>query len=96
MGQLPAKPNLLLIMTDQDRGIMHFPEGWEEQNLVAMPRLRKHGITFTNAFCSTCMCSPSRATTFTGVNPPKIELVKQHFLIFNKYFFTIKPINGHV
>lgn len=71
MGNLPAKPNLLLIMTDQDRGIMHFPEGWEEQNLVAMPRLRKKGITFTNAFCSTCMCSPSRATTFTGVYPPQ-------------------------
>ncbi|MFN3851868.1 MAG: sulfatase-like hydrolase/transferase [Spirosomataceae bacterium] len=71
MGNLPEKPNLLLIMTDQDRGLMHFPPGWEEKNLVAMPRLRKKGISFTNAFCSTCMCSPSRATTFTGVYPPQ-------------------------
>lgn len=66
---LPQKPNILFIITDQDRGLMHFPPGWEVQNLTAMPRLRKNGITFTNAYCSSCMCSPSRATLLTGQYP---------------------------
>ncbi|MFD2572636.1 sulfatase-like hydrolase/transferase [Spirosoma soli] len=72
---LPQKPNLLFIITDQDRGLMHFPPGWEEQNLTAMPRLRKNGLTFTQAFCSTCMCSPSRATLFTGLFPPEHSVI---------------------
>jgi choline-sulfatase len=72
---LPDRPNLLFIITDQDRGLMHFPPGWEEQNLTAMPRLRKHGITFTQAFCSTCMCSPSRATLFTGLYPSEHNVI---------------------
>lgn len=66
---LPSKPNLLFVITDQDRGLMHFPKGWELKNLKAMPRLRRHGITFKNAFCNSCMCSPSRATLFTGLFP---------------------------
>ncbi|MBL7726118.1 MAG: sulfatase-like hydrolase/transferase, partial [Dinghuibacter sp.] len=71
---LPEKPNLLVIITDEDRGLMHFPPGWEEQHLEAMPRLRKNGITFTNAFCSACMCSPSRATMLTGLFPAQHEV----------------------
>ncbi|MFY0255515.1 sulfatase-like hydrolase/transferase [Chitinophaga sp. 30R24] len=63
------KPNLLFILTDQERALMHFPPGWEAQHLTAMPRLREHGISFTNAFCNTCMCSPSRATWLTGQYP---------------------------
>lgn len=71
---LPEKPNLLIIITDEDRGLMHFPPGWEEQHLTAMPRLRNNGITFTNAFCSACMCSPSRATLLTGLYPAQHEV----------------------
>lgn len=66
---LPQKPNLLFIITDEDRRLMHFPPGWEQQHLTAMPRLRESGITFTNAFCNACMCSPSRATLITGQYP---------------------------
>jgi arylsulfatase A-like enzyme len=73
--QLPQKPNLLFIITDQDRGIMHFPPGWETEHLTAMPRLRANGISFTKAFCSTCMCSPSRSTLFTGMFPAEHNVI---------------------
>jgi arylsulfatase A-like enzyme len=61
--------NVILFMTDQERAIQHFPEGWEEANLPGMTRLRKHGLTFERAFCNSCMCSPSRATLMTGFFP---------------------------
>lgn len=61
--------NLILFITDQDRAIQHFPEGWEEANLPGLTRLKKNGVSFDNAFCNSCMCSPSRATMFCGYYP---------------------------
>jgi choline-sulfatase len=64
-----AGMNVILFLTDQERAIQHFPSGWEEQNLPGMTRLRQHGLSFNRAFCNTCMCSPSRASLFTGYFP---------------------------
>ncbi|MFN8663876.1 MAG: sulfatase-like hydrolase/transferase [Thermomicrobiales bacterium] len=61
--------NVLLFITDQQRAIMHFPDGWAEQNLPGTTRLKQNGLTFNRAFCASCMCSPSRATLFTGYFP---------------------------
>jgi choline-sulfatase len=68
-AELPARPNLLLLITDQERAVQHWPDGWAEQNLPALARLRRHGLTFRNAFTNTCQCSPARATLFTGTYP---------------------------
>ncbi|MDQ2652308.1 MAG: sulfatase-like hydrolase/transferase [Chloroflexota bacterium] len=61
--------NVLMFITDQQRATMHFPSGWEEQNLPGMTRLKQNGLSFNRAFCGSCMCSPSRATLFTGYFP---------------------------
>jgi len=61
--------NQLVFMTDQQRAIMHFPRGWTQRNLPGYTRLQRNGITFDNAACNACMCSPSRATFFTGQLP---------------------------
>ncbi|MGH2615608.1 MAG: sulfatase-like hydrolase/transferase [Thermomicrobiales bacterium] len=61
--------NVLVFITDQERAIMHFPRGWEAENMPAATRLRRHGLTFNQAFCNACMCSPSRATLLTGYFP---------------------------
>jgi arylsulfatase A-like enzyme len=68
-ANLSKKPNLLLIVTDQEREVMHWPAGWAEANLPARRRLMENGLHFTRAQCNTAACSSSRATFFTGVYP---------------------------
>jgi choline-sulfatase len=63
------KPNILIVITDQEREVMHWPAGWAEANLPARSRLLEHGIQFTRAQCNTAACSSSRATFFTGLYP---------------------------
>jgi choline-sulfatase len=65
----PKKPNILLIITDQEREVMHWPAGWAEANLEARNRLLAHGLHFTHAHCNAIACSPSRATLMSGVYP---------------------------
>lgn len=64
-----AGMNIVMLITDQERAIQHFPPGWSRRHLPGMTRLQQHGLTFENAFCSACMCSPTRATLMTGYYP---------------------------
>jgi choline-sulfatase len=68
-GDLPRKPNVVLIVTDQEREPMHWPEGWAEQNLRSRSRLLQNGLQFTRAQCNSAACSASRATLMTGLYP---------------------------
>jgi choline-sulfatase len=68
-GRSFAGMNVVMFITDQERATMHFPDNWVKENLPGDTRLRQNGLTFNRAFCSTCMCSPSRATLFTGYFP---------------------------
>lgn len=63
------QPNILMIITDQERAIQHFPPGWERRNLPNMTLLKQNGLSFKNAVCNSCMCSPSRSTLFTSLYP---------------------------
>ena len=68
-GRPSKRPNLVILVTDQERFPQHWPEGWADEHLPNRRRLAKHGLTFRRAFCSASMCSPSRASLFTGVDP---------------------------
>lgn len=61
-------PNLLLIITDQQRYPMHWPEDreWLDQLMPADAELARTGLTFEETCIASCMCSPSRASLFTG------------------------------
>ena len=64
-------PNILLLITDQQRQPRHWPQdpGWLRELMPNEAELARTGMTFTNAFCNTAMCSPSRATLLTGRYP---------------------------
>ena len=65
------RPNFLILITDQQRAPRHWPDepGWLDGLMPADAELRRTGLTFTEAICNTCMCTPSRATLFTGLMP---------------------------
>ncbi|MCD4718903.1 MAG: sulfatase [Desulfobacula sp.] len=60
------KPNIVFILSDDHRwnhmGFMDHP--WIQT--PNMDRMAKEGIVFNNAFCTTSLCSPSRASFVTG------------------------------
>jgi len=64
-----AKPNIILILTDDQ----------DVETLVHMPRIQallvKQGLTFKNAFVTTPLCCPSRASILTGQYPHNNDIV---------------------
>ena len=56
-------PNILLIVSDQERQRDWLPDGYPLPN---RQRLIDAGLEFTNYYTHTSPCSPSRATLFTG------------------------------
>jgi arylsulfatase A-like enzyme len=63
---LPRTPNLIVLMTDQERHHMHWPRGWAEANLPGLQRIKRHGLYFNRAYTAVTQCSPSRALMQTG------------------------------
>lgn len=72
MSSLPAsallerKPDILVILTDQERYHTHWPAGLRERLMPSWGRLASRGLTFHRAYCSSAQCSPSRACLLTG------------------------------
>jgi arylsulfatase A-like enzyme len=70
---MPERPNVLLVMTDQER----YPPSYEDaatavfrrSQLVAHERLRARSVEFHRHYCAATACSPSRVSLFTGQYP---------------------------
>ena len=67
------QPNIVLLITDQQRAPRHWPQdpGWLRALMPNEAELVRTGLSFTNAYCNTAMCSPSRSTLFTGLYPAR-------------------------
>jgi arylsulfatase A-like enzyme len=61
------RPNILIFMTDHQRGDTVLPE--HPSITPNLDRLAREGVTFTNTFCPSPHCCPSRATFFSGLYP---------------------------
>ncbi len=67
--QAKKKPNIVIVMTDHERGDVVLPE-----NPAIKPNVKKmgqEGVVFSQAYCPMAHCCPSRATFFTGLYPSR-------------------------
>src|SRR5208283_1170579 len=76
---VPRAPNIIVLMTDQERHHMHWPEGWAEKNLPSLQRLKRNGPYFQRAYTAACECSPSRGVMLTGRFAP-VNRITRTFL----------------
>jgi len=60
-------PNILIFMTDQQRGDSVLPHS--QALMPNLDRFRQEGITFSQTFCPSPHCCPSRATFLSGLYP---------------------------
>jgi choline-sulfatase len=63
---MPKAPNIIVLMTDQERHHMHWPAGWTEKYLPSLQRLKRKGLYFKRAYTAATQCSPSRALMMSG------------------------------
>ena len=72
---LTERPNVLFILADD--------LGWADTSLYGhtkyyrtpnIDRLAKRGMTFTRAYSASPLCSPTRASILTGLNPARIGI----------------------
>jgi arylsulfatase A-like enzyme len=61
------KPNILIFMTDQQRGDTVLPGS--QAIMPNIDKFRTQGLTFSNARCPSPHCCPSRASFFSGLFP---------------------------
>ena len=71
----PARPNIVFILADD--------LGWSDTTLYGttkfyqtpnIQRLAKQGMTFRRAYAASPLCSPTRASILTGLNPARIGI----------------------
>lgn len=69
MTAVPGQPNIIILMTDQQRTLQHFPEQWIRQHLPNLCFFLDNGVVFEENICNTSPCGPSRASMFSGLYP---------------------------
>jgi arylsulfatase A-like enzyme len=61
------RPNVLFILTDDQRADAMSIAGNKVLQTPNMDRIGQEGVYFKNTFCTTSLCSPSRASILSGV-----------------------------
>ena len=73
----PSRPNIIFILTDDHRWDALSCMGHPFIQTPHMDRIAREGILFENAFVTTSLCSPSRASFLTG------QYAHQHGVVTN-------------
>lgn len=70
------KPNIILIMTDQQRYDTINALGYPHMETPILDRLVNEGVHFSNCFITGASCVPARASLFTGYYPHTTGVLK--------------------
>ena len=62
-------PNILLVMTDKHAARVLGAAGDKAAQTPALDRIAQQGTRFTNAYCASPLCVPSRTAFMTGLEP---------------------------
>jgi arylsulfatase A-like enzyme len=66
---MPDRPNILYLLTDQQSAFAMSCMGNADLSTPNMDRLAGEGVCFERAYCTQPLCTPSRASMFTGLMP---------------------------
>jgi len=69
-------PNIVFIITDQQRFDTINALGYPHVDTPHLDRLVREGVTFTNCHVTAASCAPSRASLFTGYYPHTTGILK--------------------
>lgn len=78
MSSPSRRPNVLLIVTDQQRWDSIHCYGQEAVRTPHIDGLAARGVRFEKAFCCAPMCSPARASLLSGLYPHAHGVVANH------------------
>ncbi|MEM1443649.1 MAG: sulfatase-like hydrolase/transferase [Verrucomicrobiota bacterium] len=71
-----ARPNIIFIITDQQRFDTISALGYPHMDTPNLDRLVNEGVTFTQCHITAPSCAPSRASLFTGQYPHTTGILK--------------------
>ena len=66
---MPDRPNIILIITDQQRFDTVNALGFDYMDTPNIDRLVREGVSLDNCFINASVCAPARASLFTGYFP---------------------------
>lgn len=77
-GADAAKPNVLLIMTDQQRGDALGIEGHPVLETPYLDEIASEGVRFRRAYSASPLCIPARRTILTGAKPASHGVISNY------------------
>lgn len=75
---MPDRPNIVIIMTDQQRADLTAREGFPLDTTPSLDRLAKQGTWFNRAYTSMPVCGPARVSMLTGRYPGATRVRTNH------------------
>ncbi|MBI2441155.1 MAG: sulfatase-like hydrolase/transferase [Lentisphaerae bacterium] len=71
---MPRRPNILYIFTDQQEARAMSCAANRDIRTPAIDSIAERGVRFEKAYCTFPLCTPSRASMFTGMMPHQIGI----------------------
>lgn len=98
-GCISSKPNIIIIMTDQQRADVSRREGFALDTTPFLDSMARQGGWFNHAYTSTPICAPARTSMFTGRFPNATRVRDNHALghvVYEKDLIGVLSEKGYL